>query len=968
MLSNYSEARHWYAYEVDESLAATDNRPGLAIVTTNTISETMSSELRSFRDAKDGLRTYLVTENHYGQSTPEQRPQKIRRWLQDHYLSDRILYVLLVGNPVTSIADTKDGYVPMQVTWPYGQQQGYATDLYYADLTGNWDRNKDGFYANDGDYGPGGVDFQPEVYVGRIPVYPDTIADLKGILEKSTDYEESTDQDWRRSILMPMGFLDNDTDSAHVADKMTTYLDRNGFRSHTMYYHGWECKSSLASDGELEPGKLQEYWIRNAVGIATLIAHGNPQLALFNQHCTKENKDPEDQVKFHNTDAKDLNDSMPAIVVLSGCAAAKPDHRDNLAYALLQNGAVATVAATNASNYFPGPFSPDRSHGDELNLVYYYVENIVGGMSTGEALAAVTGSRHIDPHDKNAIASTITFVLYGDPSIHLSPGPTGRVSLGAGGKPADGSSYNPSISADGRFVAFESDATNFVDQAAGARAIGVFVYDRHNGVTTVVEMDREQRYTFHRPVISADGRYLAYEAKGMDDVGHFRTRIKLWDREAGVSEFLDGATSWSESLGNSSDPTVSSDGRYVVFQSNDAALIADDFEGDHIFVYDVNTKTTTLISTGVDGKIAPGGYNPSISGSGRFVVYEGTDWGYCHGIIVHDTDSQNTWIRALDDCDQDDYGVSYPSISTGGEYMTWVLSCYECDSQYQIDTIRVASLDGEEIYSFSSDEKWLGEDRWTTFADPVVSQNGNYVAFTAEPGAGDADPARIVVYERASNHVTRGSVNALGAAGNRGSSHPQISADGRYVVFQTQADNLAGGDTNGKIDIFVHDLAACIPAEGNLLENFCFEDRRSGWRFSPASAGHFVVSDAEPFDGHYAAEIRIDQAGTALQLYQSAIDLNANSKYELSFAAYSSDGSDMNVRVHRHSPPFTAFDRDSFNRVRLTTEWHWYTIVFDTPRRVTNNDARLRFWFKPYAQNGTVYHIDRVVLRELAKD
>ena len=89
------------------------------------------------------------------------------------------------------------------------------TDYFYADLTGNWDIDGDQFYGEwhdpgdgTGDYPvPGGVDFTPEVYVGRIPVYNANYTTLDNILQKLIDYEsDSGNLSWRLSTLLPMGF------------------------------------------------------------------------------------------------------------------------------------------------------------------------------------------------------------------------------------------------------------------------------------------------------------------------------------------------------------------------------------------------------------------------------------------------------------------------------------------------------------------------------------------------------------------------------------------------------------------------------------------------------------------------------------------------------------------------------------------------------------------------------------------
>jgi len=113
--------------------------------------------------------------------------------------------VLLIGNPHPVTGD-----VPMKMTLP---KPGYPTptDLYYADMTGNWDLDGDGQVGEyGGDFGPGGIDRNLELAVGRIPYYGNR-AHLDGILAKIRAYQEAPpeQQTWRRRALLPMANVDD---------------------------------------------------------------------------------------------------------------------------------------------------------------------------------------------------------------------------------------------------------------------------------------------------------------------------------------------------------------------------------------------------------------------------------------------------------------------------------------------------------------------------------------------------------------------------------------------------------------------------------------------------------------------------------------------------------------------------------------------------------------------------------------
>jgi hypothetical protein len=108
--------------------------------------------------------------------------------------------------------------------------------------------------------------------------------------------------------------------------------------------------------------------------------------------------------------------------------------------------------------------------------------------------------------------------------------------------------------------------------------------------------------------------------------------------------------------------------------------------------------------------------------------------------------------------------------------------------------------------------------------------------------------------------------------------------------------------------------------------------------------------------------VNINIPGGNVQLYQKGIVLQPNTNYRLTFAAYSNNGRDMSLYLHKHGDPYTNYGLNN-RLVDLTTGWQEFTIDFKTKNLTGMNDGRLRFWFAPYDAAGTVYHIDRVVLR-----
>lgn len=189
-------------------------------------------------------------------------------------------------------------------------------------------------------------------------------------------------------------------------------------------------------------------------------------------------------------------------------------------------------------------------------------------------------------------------------------------------------------------------------------------------------------------------------------------------------------------------------------------------------------------------------------------------------------------------------------------------------------------------------------------------------------------------------------------------------APGDYTVT-VSGNNDAGGDSQQVPTTFGFSVPSpdpCAPVAGNVVANHCFIEGSAPWQFWTDGQGAYNISLTNPFAGTSAAEVRINVPGSNVQFYQTGIVLQPNTSYELSFAAYSNNGRDMSLFLHKHGSPYTSYGLA--NRVvDLTTNWQVFTMEFTTPNIAAMNDGRLRFWFAPFDAAGTIYHIDRVVLR-----
>jgi Tol biopolymer transport system component len=397
-----------------------------------------------------------------------------------------------------------------------------------------------------------------------------------------------------------------------------------------------------------------------------------------------------------------------------------------------------------------------------------------------------------------------------------------RVSVNSDGTQGNYDSISPSLSADGRYVAFESDSNNFVPGDTNSRA-DIFVHDRQTGLIERVSVDSAGIQVDgggYDPSISADGRYVAFESRSTqlvpgDTNGAYD--IFVHDRQTGLIERVSVDSVGAQANDNSYDPSIGADGRYVAFQSEASNLAADDTMLRDIFVHDRQTGLTERVS--VDSTGAQGdnySYRPSISADGRYVAFESgssnlaaDDTNKRNDIFVHDRHTGLVELVSADSTGVQGSDHSYsPSISADGRYVAFAskgtnlvtgdtngdMDCFVHDRQTGL-TERV-----------SIDSTGLQANNGSGAAS--ISANGRYVAFASDASnlaAIDTNTMKdVFVHDRQTGLTECVSVSSAGAQGNSDAYYfSSISADGRYVGFGSYASNLVDGDTNNDRDIFV---------------------------------------------------------------------------------------------------------------------------------------------------------------------
>lgn len=199
--------------------------------------------------------------------------------------------------------------------------------------------------------------------------------------------------------------------------------------------------------------------------------------------------------------------------------------------------------------------------------------------------------------------ATIPCVLPALFAVAAAPAQTTvRASLGTGGVQPDSHNDYPSVSGDGRFVAFRSSATNLVAGDTNARA-DVFVRDLHAGITTRVSITTggaQGNSDSDNAKITPDGRFVVFESTASNLVandGNGLTDVFVHDRQTGATTCASVSPAGTTgAFGHSRYPTISDDGRYVVFHSGAQDLVPGDTNSvDDVFVRDRSTGTTTRI-------------------------------------------------------------------------------------------------------------------------------------------------------------------------------------------------------------------------------------------------------------------------------------------------------------------------------------------------------------------------------------
>ncbi|GID95219.1 hypothetical protein Adi01nite_46310 [Amorphoplanes digitatis] len=366
------------------------------------------------------------------------------------------------------------------------------------------------------------------------------------------------------------------------------------------------------------------------------------------------------------------------------------------------------------------------------------------------------------------VAGLATVVQVAGPAAAAAPSlRTERVSVSSTGAQGDASTIVGDLSSNGRYVVFDSDSSGLVPGDTNETG-DVFLRDRQTDTTTRLSVSaagEQSNGSSGSPRISADGRYVTFISYASNLVaGGSRPEIGydvyLLDRQDGTLDRISETPDGKPGDGDNFNPSISADGRYVAFETYASNLVPGVGAG-NVVIYDRTTAQLSPVSVAADGTATgSGSFAPAISDNGRYVAFV-------------------SFSADLAPGDTNGVGDIYVRDLVAGT------------------TVRASVSD--------DDHEIAGDSR-----GGEVSNNGRYVTFWSDDSTlvpGDSNGASDVFVRDLQAGTTRlVSTSTDGVPANSSSDQPSITANGRYVVFDSAATNLVAGDTNGVFDVFRKDL------------------------------------------------------------------------------------------------------------------------------------------------------------------
>ncbi|MGI8731189.1 MAG: TolB family protein [Solirubrobacteraceae bacterium] len=428
----------------------------------------------------------------------------------------------------------------------------------------------------------------------------------------------------------------------------------------------------------------------------------------------------------------------------------------------------------------------------------------------------------------------------------------------------DAASRSPSLAADARRVAFASDATNLTPHEDSNEQRDVFVYDQGSGELRNVSLGPGGKPANGRsdePVLSGDGKVMAFVSSATnlapDDANGARDVFAAVPGAVDPARVSTGAGG-VEADGPSMEPDLSRDGRLLVFSSDATNLVpGDDNRRTDVFVRDLRSGRIALVSSarGKSGSAAGDSTAPAISPDGRYVSFTSTADDIARGdakgrpdIFVRDLLAGRTAHVSVSRRGGRNAGrdsVLTSDISRNGRYVVFssdARNLIRRDRNRRSDVfVRDRKARTTRRVSVSATDEEVGGDSYA----PTITPDGRFVAFASRARNVVPESARgedVYVRDMRRHTTMLASVSSKGRPrgrerGPRRRQRPAISADGSTVAFTTSASNLVGRDTNRAADIFLRRMSPAAAAiasrrvgvqDGRVVIRFRSADRAAG--------------------------------------------------------------------------------------------------------------------------------------------
>ncbi|MCU1500694.1 MAG: WD40-like Beta Propeller Repeat, partial [Ilumatobacteraceae bacterium] len=467
------------------------------------------------------------------------------------------------------------------------------------------------------------------------------------------------------------------------------------------------------------------------------------------------------------------------------------------------------------------PKGGTRPNASNVNLV-------VGQTVANMVIAKVGADGQISIFNFGGNVQVVVDVLGWFPSADVA-----RIDIGSGAVAGvGGDSSAPAISADGRFVAFESTASNLVDaDTNGLRDI--FVHDLQTNTTTRVDVSSAGQESAGgdsiAPSISAEGRYVVFHSSATNlvpDDTNGKFDVFVHDMVTGSTTRVSLGVGGAQGDNNSTFGRISGNGRYVAFMSSADDLVPDDTNtAFDVFVRDLAGGTTTRVSVATGGAQATGDTGsalPAISFDGRFVAFESTTTNLVPGdtnarsdVFVRDTIALSTTRVSVGPGGiQENGGATNAAVSDDGRFVGFesdASNLVAADTNGLVDVFLRDTLTASTIRASVSN---AGNQAAGSSFSAAISDDGRLVAFHSLAPNLVANDGNGIVADVFVRDVVAGTTKAIsvasdGSTATGGNSlFPSLTADGRYVAYQSDATNIVADDVNGVTDIYISDLGA----------------------------------------------------------------------------------------------------------------------------------------------------------------